>query len=351
MNIIKKSIAFILIAVLALSFCGCHKPNEVAIKIGDLSFTSGYYLCALIESDMSARQEIDTKAQTDDSIDTSKENYYFSQKLEDKDFVTYVKDNALTKLKELASFKIKAKENNLKISEEELANADAYISYYWSTMSESFENNGVSKETFTEYFKDAYYADAYFDFIYDKGGKKEVASADIEKYKKENYAYADILTKDISTAEDSEKDAAKKQFEEFEKALKNNKSTFKDIYESFNNITDEQKQESYTSVIGSSKTDYENENFDTIKKMSVDEIKYIKTDISLTIVIKRDLAKATDQQDALNKQIIHDLKDEEFNKDMKTFQDSLKVTENKSATKRFNIKKFKYSTQTPTVNA
>ena len=91
MNILKKIFAAVLVLALAVSFCGCHKKGEVAIKVGDESFTTAYYLCAILEADMDARQQIDNKAQSDDSIDTTKEGYYYSQKIDGKKFVTYVK--------------------------------------------------------------------------------------------------------------------------------------------------------------------------------------------------------------------------------------------------------------------
>ena len=349
MNIIKKVFAVVFALTIAVSFCGCHKKGEVAIKVGNESFTTAYYLCAILETGMDARQQIDNKAQSDDSIDTTKEGYYYSQKIDGKKFVTYVKDKALDKIKTLASYRIKAKEAKLKLSDDEQANIDDYVSYYWSSYGYSalYEPNGVSKETFAEYFKDSYYSDLYFDHLYGKDGEKAVSDEEITAFMNENYALADVLSADLSSMEENEAIAATEQFDEFYSGLKSGKVTFKEVYETYNQTEEDQKQESYSTIVGSSATDYSDDNFDAIKAMAVDEVKLIKAEdgSKVTIVIKKDLSADETQKENLDETIRHNIKGEEYNTDMETFKKSLKLVENKSATKRIDIKKIEYPTQ------
>ena len=349
MNILKKIFAAVLVLALAVSFCGCHKKGEVAIKVGDESFTTAYYLCAILEADMDARQQIDNKAQNDDSIDTTKEGYYYSQKIDGKKFVTYVKDTALDKIKTLASYRLKAKEAKLKISDEQQSNIDAYVSYYWNSYGYStfYEPNGVSKETFAEFFKDSYYSDLYFDYLYGKDGTKAITDEEITAFMNENYVLADVLSADLSSMEEDEATAATEQFEEFYAGLKSGKVTFNEVYETYNQTEDDQKQDSYSTLVGSSETDYADDNFDAIKAMAVDEVQLIKAEdgSKITIVVKKDLSTDETQKENLDETIRHNIKGEEYDADMETFKKSLKVVENKSATKRIDIKKIEYPSQ------
>ena len=55
MRNIKRIIALALGLLMALSFAGCHKKNEIAVTIGDVEFTSAYYMCALVNADSEAK--------------------------------------------------------------------------------------------------------------------------------------------------------------------------------------------------------------------------------------------------------------------------------------------------------
>ena len=61
MKMMKKMIALMLVAIMALSFCACHRKDEVAVTIKDVEFTSAYYMCALINADMEAADAAEEK--------------------------------------------------------------------------------------------------------------------------------------------------------------------------------------------------------------------------------------------------------------------------------------------------
>jgi len=60
MNNLKKFFALMLcLALMITCFAGCHKKGEIAVKIGDIEFTSGYYACALVNADTEARAKVE----------------------------------------------------------------------------------------------------------------------------------------------------------------------------------------------------------------------------------------------------------------------------------------------------
>ncbi len=346
MNLFKRISAAALVAVMALSFTACHKKGEIAVKVGDSEFTSAYYMCALIDADLAAKNEIDTKAQSDTSIDKSKEDYYYTQKIDGKSFEAYVKEQALEKLKENAAYIKKCKDEKVEIKDDELSSTKSYVEAMWTSYgySQVYEPNGVSKETYLKYTMDSYYAEQYFNHLYGKDGTKAVTDKEIKSYRKDNYLLADILDVDLSSEQDATKSLKKTQIETYYKDLKAGKTDFKTVYETYNSIEDSQKQDSYSQVIGSDATDNPNENYDTVKKMKKDEVKLITkdNDAGYTIIVKRDLEKDKTQTANLDSTIRHALKDDEFKKDIADFAKTLKFTEIKSATKQFKVKKIEY---------
>lgn len=338
MKNLKRILAIVLVAVMAFAICGCHKKNETAIKVGDLKYTAAYYMCALVNADMSARQQVDT---TDASADI------YSQKIENKPYETYVLDEAIKTIKENAAYKIKCDEAKLSLSKEQENELVSTVEYMWTSYgySELFENNGVNKDTYTAFMRASYYKDIYFDYLYGKDGKNPVTDDEISAFKNDNYCLADVLSVDLSTKEtDEEKQTLSMQMEAFLTDLQSGTKTFNQIYEEYNQITDDQKQESYSRVVGSDKTDYADDNFDKIKAMAANEIQLLKNEdeTKLTLVVKKDLASDTETNEQLNDVILHNLKDEEFENSITDFVKTLKFEEVKKSTKQFKIKNIKY---------
>ena len=58
MKNVKRVFALALVLVMALTVAACHQKDEVAVKIGDVEFTSAYYMCALINADSEAESKV-----------------------------------------------------------------------------------------------------------------------------------------------------------------------------------------------------------------------------------------------------------------------------------------------------
>ena len=395
MKLIKKISAVVLVAVMALSVTACHKKGETAVKIGDVEFSSAYYMCALINADMEGQQKVSEKqqqasseaaAQTESASETSsteassseettssevteaseevvlpetastssEEKIYLKAKIGGKEYSQWAKDKAIESLKKIAAYKIKCKENKAEPKTDELSQAEQYAEYYWSSYgySQIFEPNGVSKATYIEYMKDNCYSNAYFEKLYGKGGEKEVPAKDIKKCMKENYVAANVLDADFSQMEDADKKSTTTKFNDYYKKLKSGKMTFAQVYKDYNgqeipDSTEEGKtkpKDKYATVLGSSETSYASDNYDTAVKMKTGEIKLIKkdNDAGYTIIIKQDINKDPYFLETLDMVIRSQLKNEEYNKDMEAYAATLKANVIKRAVKPFKLKKIEY---------
>ena len=123
MNCFKKILAVSSVFVIAATAAACHPKDETAVTVGDVKFTSAYYMCALINADSQAKSKV--KENLSDS-ESSTDIDYYSKKIDDKKFVDWVEDTALETLKEIAAYKTLCKENKLEVSEDEKTQAKTY---------------------------------------------------------------------------------------------------------------------------------------------------------------------------------------------------------------------------------
>lgn len=359
MKLLKKIVAVLGAAALLLTFAGCHEKDEIAVTVGDVEFTSAYYMCAFIQADSEAMQRVEEMAEEDDSIDTSKDNYYYSQKIDGKDYQTYVKDETVSALKEIAAYKIKCKEVGVEISEEDEAGVQQYVEYYWSYggYNELYEPNGVSYSTYMQYVKDSYYSQRYFEYLYGSEGTKAISDDEVKEHLSTNYAIADILAVTLSGLEDDEIAEKKQTLQGYADSIKNGSMTFEQAYiaenpsysssESEDDSTDEASpKDELASLIGSDKTSssYQTEHFDTIKAMATDEVKLIEESdgSGILLVVKKEILDDSYYLENLDMTIRHTIKDDELEEEIAAVVKSLKTTVNDYAVNRFKAKKIEY---------
>ncbi len=114
MKNIKRILALMLMIVVVMSVAGCHPKNEIAVTIGDLEFTSAYYMCALVTADSEAKSKVN-ESLTEEEQNSGEEIDYYSKKIDDKDYVKWVEDTAIEQLKKIAAYKTLCKENKLEL--------------------------------------------------------------------------------------------------------------------------------------------------------------------------------------------------------------------------------------------
>ena len=390
MKNLKRMLAAALVLAMALTAAACHPKDEIAVTVGDVEFTSAYYMCALINADSEAKSRVQEELSDDES--TTDIDYY-SKKIDDKDYVTWVEDTAMDYLKKIAAYKTLCKENELELDKEEAENAEYYASYYWSSYGYSsyFEPNGVGEKTYTQYMKDSYYSEVYFEHIYGEGGEKEIAADEVKDTMYKNFIIADMLQASFSGLEDDEITETKEQFEKYMEELKAGTKTFEEVYNDYNDIDEEEDTDtssgssstasssessstestssdatssegtasdseeeeeelepldSYASILGAEDTVYESEHFDTVNKMATNEIKIIELDddAGIILVVKKDIKADPYYLENLDSTARHLIADEEYEANIEKYADELELTVNDYAVNQFKVKKIKEPT-------
>ncbi len=349
MNNLKKLFALALsLALMVTCFAGCHEKGEIAVTVGDIEFTSGYYACALVFADMEARSTVEEEL-SEDEEDTTDIDYY-SQKIDDKDYVEWVEEKTLDTLKELAAIKSLCVEAELELSDETISTSDSNAEYFWDTYGYSvvMEANGVSEATFKAYMQDTYLADEYFDYIYGEGGEKEIAADKLEKQLAEDYVLVNVLEQSFDDLDEDQIKEKREQFVAFETDLKNGTKTFEEVLIEYN---DEEEHDHEHTEDASAPQDAHatpltetDENFETSKEMAVGEVKLITEadDAGLTLLVKKDIAADPYYLENYDSTLRHSIGDDEFEDDVESYAKKLDVNVKKFAVNRFKVEKLVY---------
>ena len=377
MKLAKRLLSLALVVLMALSVVGCHKKDEIAIKVGDYEFTAAYYMCALIYADTDARALVDEqlaeKKEKDKDIDTENIDYS-KQKIDGKKFDEYVKDKALESIRRIAAYKTKCDELKLKLEDEIVANAASYAEYYWSGYgySQIFEPNGVSLETMKTHMLDTYYASIYFNELYGEGGEREIASADLQKALADHFVLANVIEAPYGEdADDTSKADLKEKLDGYANALNGGTMTFEqvdlDFYgpdeEETHDHDHEEEAEEETekpmdekaNIIGDEDTQYASEYYEEAKKLAKGTAVVVNMadGSGITLIYKKEISEDPYYLKNLDNHLRELLEAQNLEKEMKKFAKTLKFKEITSATKIFKVKDIKYpetsAQATPTV--
>lgn len=366
MKMMKKMFAILLVALMVLSFAACHGKDEIAVTVGDVEFTSAYYMCALINADMEAQSLVYESLSEEEQQATDID--YYSHKVEDTDYVEWVENRALESLKDIAAYKLLCEENEITIPEDEQEYIDQYVEYYWTSYGYStlFEPNGVSKNTFAKYTSDATYSALYFDHLYAEDGEKAISADDMSKAIADNFVLVDTISTTFTNDEGTEMTedeiaALKEKFNGYVTAINDGTKTYEAVYHEFNGTseaddtaeettTEETEEETlepvnrHASVLGAEDTDYASDDYETVKAMAVGEVKLVEVEDNggLKLFVKRDISADAYYVDQIDSSVRHLLKDEEFEKTIDDYVKELDTKVVKYAVNQFKVKKIVY---------
>ena len=383
MNILKKVAALLLVGIMVFSFAACHEKDETAVtvKYGDKTetFTSAMYLCALMNADSEASSKVqEILADKDVKNEDITDKLFYSQKIDNKDYYTWVKDRAKELITEYAAYKFLCADAKVEPDKDDVASIESYVDYYWNYgYSSLFEPNGVSYDTYKHMSMNAAYNQAYFNSLYAEGGTKAVAESEILKTMDEKFVIANIIEVSTADLKDDKKAETKKKLEGYAARLKKG-TKFEVIYKEHNNIKDDATsskvsstasassvvsdtssgatsseaekeltpKDAYASLLGAEGTDYETSYFKTVKDMKVGAVQVIedKENKLYVLVVRGDMMGDEYWTENMTPAVLQMLKGDEFDKAVAEFVKKLEVKIDKDAVKPFDVKDlYKYT--------
>lgn len=378
MRIFKRSLAVVLAVATVLTLSACHPKDEVAVTVTDeksgisTTLTTAQYIYAYTNAVLEANSNIDEhKKDADKEIKD-----YTKHKVTETDedgketkvaYEKWVDEHAEELMRNYAAAMIKQKALKFKIDDATQQSIDSYSQMYWQYYYQPvFEKNGVGFETYKKMFTSSYYENEYFLSIYDKDGTDEVPEKTVNKTFYDSYCLADAIaitvkTEDAKETEGEETtennlptlDEAKKTLKAYKTRLEKGES-FKTIYEEYNKANASEEEESTgttesATVYGSEETESSSEYFTEIYKLKKGDIKILTSSNKSEIVLVQKLDIKQDEDKyykSYRESVLHQLKDEDFDKKFEKFAKSLEIEKKNAATKRVKIKKIDVATET-----
>ena len=350
---VKNIAVFLLVAVMFLSFAGCHKAGEIAVKIGEIKFTSAFYAAALVSADMEAQEKV--KAESDDTTSELGNEKFLKKTIDGVAYKEWVKTRAIEICKELYAAKLLCDENNVSTATAiELAKSEA-VTTWNSGYSDFYTQNGIGLETFKNFCVYEQYTSSFFTSLYGEGGKQEVPTADIQKHLNDNYLYFNMITVNITDMSDDEQAKTKNELDGYADRIKKGEAFAKIYAECYDSTYSADKTDdgvfsnSMAYIWSSEGTSYANEHYKQLSSIKKGEITVtVITDettgdsIAALIVMGDMHSEGNTNADLLKSAALQDLKGEEFEKLIDEKAATLTVEEVTYATKQFKVENIYY---------
>ena len=222
----RKAAALIACAVMASTVSGCA-DTSYSVKYGDETVKAGVYI-GYLQTELNNQLYILSYKGID-----SKD--YFSQQVEGVDLAEYVKNNALKDTKEYVAITKQFAAEGLTLTDDELKAISSNVKSSWDNMGGMYENNGVSKESLKEIYREQLMRTKLFDHYYGEGGSEAPTDEELQKYVNDNFIRYKMIAlykssdSDESTANAENEEKLKKRDEYFEKGKDMNFDNFDEL--------------------------------------------------------------------------------------------------------------------------
>lgn len=186
MKWMKKIASGALALLFAGSMTSCGGDTTWAYRSGDSVVTSGMYVGLSIDALNSAYSL--------EGYDSTKSP--FAQDLENEDSVQWLKKKAAQLSREYLAVEQKFAEMGLSFTEEEQANLEANVEFYWTTlgMGETYTEAGCGKESFAKILTNSSKRNKIFEALYSEGGEKAVPESELKTIFQNDYAKGTYIT-------------------------------------------------------------------------------------------------------------------------------------------------------------
>lgn len=234
MENLKKLTAVSLVAAMLTMFSGCGDQTW-SYKTNDVSLSAGTYIFNLMNGYYEAYGLVETPDEVDDIL---------SEKVTDSDtevtktIEQFALDSADEETTKMIAVEELFKKYNLSLDTDDNAISESYADQVWSTMKQTCEEYGISKESFTYcYAEYSVKSNQVFEYLYGKDGDEYVSDDNLIDYYKSKYtgyAYFSLSMTDYDdegnavAKSDDEVKAAEKNFKAYADLINKDKKDYKD---------------------------------------------------------------------------------------------------------------------------
>lgn len=402
MRLFRRIVAGVCAIAVAVSVAGCADITKMG-TVEDKEINAGVYLWFVNAAMDDAQTEVDNQLSDMGTSASKIENFsYFDYNVQEKPFAQFVEEKTLELVKQHVAIEKKAEELGLSLTDEEESvikqNAKdlwkTEITYYGYstgvTYGENYEQAGISRQSYTQVQLVNSLRNKLFDKYYEENGITPTDQKDIDVYFEDNYGRFEIIQVALEDAkgekietEQGKADKLKQAegyldrllkgedydvvFHDYEKYLEEQEKLAKEEEKENNSGTSSEATSSKTEsseievddATSSGSSDEEEEDHDHdfllnkadtspseafIKwafELKDNEGKIYKDSTVYYVVVRRPIAERKDWQEEYRSDLLHEMKDGEFNELLNEFAKDYKVDFSQSALDAYKPDKIK----------
>lgn len=344
MGFAKKSLAAILALVMTagLSACTVGGGASWAAKAGEMTVPAGVYIGELMNAYYSAAANVDPEAK--DPLKEQVDGITVSQK---------VSEDAKNALASYIAVEQKFDELGLNLDETTDAAIAQNVEAYWQYIGKSYEENGISKESYQKLFTNDAKKSEIFMSIYGEGGTEEVPEEELKEKFQADYAKIIMIPINFSASEDAQvkeedKNKAREIIDKYEQLAKDGGNmedlvfeAKKEISSDPDSVTKPEPGMAYT-FVSKDQPSYSETVMDAIFSANVGEPTKLETETSIYLFVRYDLMENENDFTSRKAMLISSVRQDAFDAKLDEWSSALTdVTYNDEAMNRYTPEKLK----------
>ena len=328
---IKNLLSIMLAFVILFYASGCSNKSW-CVKDENETLPVGVYICYMYSAYQTAQSKVE---------DTNKS--VLKQTVEDKNGEDYIKDTALTNCKNILAVNSKLNELNISLTDEEIEEAKNSVSSTWSQMSKILEGYGISKDSFdiaigitpVKYEK-------LFEALYSEGGTQEVTEEDFKNYFQNEYISYSYISKSLTDIDDEQKVSLEENFNNYAAKINDGSSNIIDISEEYKTSENLESSPLVSNVAKSDEIYLPDDVKDVLINLQTNNAQFVKTDSQYYLIYKDDISNSLSKLEDQNfkQQLLVTMKNDEFTSMLDETANSLNISINKSALRKYKPSMF-----------
>lgn len=357
MSLFKKVAAAAAASAMVLTLASCGKDTTWGAEIDGVNIRAGIMI--LFQSN--ALSEAYTYMGEGDTD-------VMALTIEDKTTEAWVNDSAKQYMREYAAVENKFNELGIKFENNEEEKVSILVDQWWEYYQDYFESIGVGKQSYLDVTLNSEKKNAIFDYYYGEGGEKAVSEDDIKAYLEENNARINYIKMELKDGEGNllksdGKAEIKTMAEGYIERIKNGEymntvgKEYADYYNALVKAAAEAASEENAAAEDAQTEVAYSDNTRVISKESTvpsaavaekvfdssvkaGDVFLVEEDEVYYIVQKQELFADETYLENQRENVIHELKDEEFDQTVKSWTESQNAVFNDAAFERYKVKKL-----------
>ena len=207
----KKAAAALAAAAMTVAGAGCTvgSGSAYAMTIDGEQINAGIYIYYSYASYMELTQTLQSQ---NSKLDVKDDNVVKEQKMDGVSSEEWIKNKALEYCQRYVAIEKKFDELDLSLTEEESKDVESTIDSFWDTNGETYEKNGISKNSVKSVLENTYMTNEVFLYYYGVDGEEGTTEDDLKQYYEENNARVRYIKFDLTDGKgEALDDAGKKE--------------------------------------------------------------------------------------------------------------------------------------------